>query len=281
MSVDRALIAGIVALAASFGTAASMPRPDAHASHGDGSHGDPCAHAKPPHTPHWTYAGHEGPAAWGSLSPEWSACKTGTKQAPIDLPSVAPASGPAALAFAYQPIPVLLRNNGHTLQADNSTPAHLLVGAPPGERYELLQLHFHSPSEHTVDGAFFAMEMHLVHKNAAGALAVVGVLFKLGAENPALAALWQNAPAEPNKEPKRVEGPPLDLAALLPQKPAYHAYAGSLTTPPCTEGVSWYVLSPPLEVSEAQVFRFRELMHGPTNRPVQPRHERAVTRAAP
>jgi carbonic anhydrase len=144
-----------------------------------------------------------------------------------------------------------------------------------------VQFHLHSPAEHTIDGKKFDMELHLVHKSQAGNLTVVGMLLKKGKEIPALKAYWDNLPAKKTSDPQEVSGASVDLAAFIPKKAGYTTYPGSLTTPPCTEGVTWYVLAAPLEVSEAQVTKFQAATGGATNRPVQPLNGRAPAQFKP
>jgi carbonic anhydrase len=233
------------------------------------------AHGKSHGAPHWKYTGEEGPDHWGDLSPEWSACKAGKQQSPIDLPKAGGKSkGAAALKMTYEPVPLAITNNGHTLQVASAGGASsVTIG---GEKYDLAQFHFHAPSEHTVAGKPFDMELHLVHKNAAGKLAVVGLLLKKGKENKVLKALFDAAPDEVTKEPKAVQGATIDVGALVTKKQSYYSYPGSLTTPPCSEGVTWVVLSAPGEASEAQIAKLSAAVKGTSNRPVQPVGDRTV-----
>jgi carbonic anhydrase len=226
--------------------------------------------------PHWKYEGEEGPAHWGDLSADFATCKTGTSQTPIDLLSkkAEQAKKPAPLVFGYSKIPLKLKNNGHTVQVD-APDGDTLTAA--GDTWSLVQFHFHTPSEHTLDGKSFDGEVHFVHKNAKGQLAVVGVMLKKGKENAALAPIWDVLPTEVTKDAKTIEGKSVDVSSLLSTKAGYYGYSGSLTTPPCSEGVSWFVLATPVEVSEGQLKKFHEATHGDTNRPVQPLGGRTVT----
>jgi carbonic anhydrase len=229
------------------------------------------------HLPHWTYAGDTGPSHWSELSSEWASCKTGTAQSPIDLAKSTTVDPKLSkLELSYGKLPLSVFNNGHTIQVPNSTPASLKV---EGHVYQLVQLHMHSPSEHLVDGKPLALELHLVHKDSSGALAVVGLLFNKGRESEALKAVFANAPSEVSAEAKAVTGAELDLGKLLPKSLAYYAYSGSLTTPPCSEGVSWFVLESVGELSEAQLAKFREVTHGDTSRPAQPLGARKLARS--
>jgi carbonic anhydrase len=247
-----------------------------------GCGGAPSPEAGPhPAAPHWSYTGAEGPSAWGDLAPAYALCKTGTKQSPIDIPRVADKGQLPAITFEYQPVPLQIRNNGHTVQVDNTTASKIVVGPAATDRYDLVQFHFHSPAEHTVAGEAFDLEMHLVHKNAAGDLAVVGVLFKKGKESPGLAPIFLNAPIGVSADAQAVSGVTVDLTRIVPMGAGYHRYSGSLTAPPCTEGVTWFVVAPIQEASDAQIARLREILHGATNRPVQPLGGRQVLEFRP
>ena len=219
----------------------------------------------------WGYGPHDGPALWGTLDPAFGACALGREQSPIDL-----AGGRSAdltpVEFDYRPSRIAVENTGRTIQV-NPDPGRGIV--LDGVRHELLQLHFHHRSEHTVDGVRMPLEMHLVHRSGGGALAVVGVLFTEGAPNAALAPVWAHLPSAPaasTDAPGR-----LDLAALLPAGRTTWRYRGSLTTPPCTEGVAWVILAEPLTLSPAQIGAFGAIY--PNNRrPVQPLGERLLWR---
>jgi carbonic anhydrase len=251
----------------------AVPLPDVPAaSHAGDAHAGPA---------HWSYAGEDGPAHWGDLSPDYSLCRTGSMQTPIDFPASAAADASTHLTFSYHPFPMSLLNNGHTVQVVAASGSSVVVGPAPADRYELAQFHFHSPSEHTVAGKAFDLELHLVHKNAAGNLLVVGLLFQKGKENPLLAPILARAPTEAGKDPVPQGQEVVDPTPLLPVSSPYFHYTGSLTTPPCTEGVSWYVMATPGEVSDAQVARFQALFHGATNRPVQPLGQRRVVEVQP
>jgi carbonic anhydrase len=206
---------------------------------------------------------------WGKLSPAFRTCETGADQSPIDLRNPSPGEGDT-LRFDYAPSPLTLAHDGHTIRMDYAAGSALENGRG---RYELTQLHFHAPSEHTVDGKAFPMELHLVHKDPEGHLAVVGVLFQLGQRNSAVAAVFDNMPARPGKV--RVPGLLLDATALLPRKGGYFSYPGSLTTPPCDEGVRWHVLKARMTISKEQLASFRKVF-GSNARPVQPLRDRVL-----
>lgn len=225
------------------------------------------------HGPHWGYAGHEGPEHWGDLDKAFTACKTGKEQSPIDIHSGnAKKEKLGPIEFHYQPAKVEVVNNGHTVQVNY--PAGSYITTPTG-RYELLQFHFHTPSEEEIDGKPADMVAHLVHKNAEGKLAVVAVLFNRsgGTDNAALAGFWGQLPAKAGD--KASPDGMVDAAALLPKDRAYYHFKGSLTTPPCSEGVQWHVLKSPANVGSAQWVAMRRLF-GDNARPVQPVHKRNI-----
>ena len=215
----------------------------------------------------WSYSGEGAPANWGKLSEEYRICGAGTQQSPIDLAKPI-SSTRAPLEIHWQPMKLDIVNNGHTIEIAAEKGSYIVM---EGRRFELLQFHFHHASEHTVDGKSFPLEVHFVHQAAEGDLAVLGVFFKLGAENAALAPFWSALP--------KVAGAPVKSettirpAALVPATQAHYRYAGSLTTPPCSEVVNWLVYSTPVEISDAQVKAFAALF--PDNaRPVQPLNHR-------
>ncbi|RAU23099.1 carbonate dehydratase [Paramagnetospirillum kuznetsovii] len=218
---------------------------------------------------HWAYEGHGGPKEWGSLAPEYAACSMGKEQSPIDLtkPVAAIMGDPVP---SWRPMPLKVQNNGHTIQVDCAGGGNLALD---GKSYDLLQFHFHTPSEHTVDGAAFDMECHFVHKAADGGLAVLGVMIAKGAANPALEAIWQ---VMPTKGGESVNAPGmLDASMLLPKETLSFRYAGSLTTPPCSEVVQWVVFRQAITASADQIARFAKLF--PMNaRPVMPLNRRKL-----
>lgn len=213
---------------------------------------------------HWGYEGADGPDHWAALSPEYRACRAGTEQTPIDLAAGIPAQT-GRIGFAYHPQPLQVVNNGHTIQV-NVAPGSLMVIGETG--YELLQFHFHHPAEHLLAGKAAAMECHFVHRSPAGALAVAGVFLEPGRVNAALVPIWKAMPAAAGPV-QAVAGVTVDPAALLPRDRTYFRYMGSLTTPPCSEGVLWTVFRDPVALSPEQVRAFATLF--PMNaRPAQP-----------
>lgn len=218
--------------------------------------------------PHWSYGGATGPDAWGGLDPAYGVCGAGTQQSPIDL-AMAVKADLAPVAVQWNPVRLTaVVNNGHTIQVGTPGGGHITLD---GSRYDLLQFHFHHMSEHTLAGKQFPLEVHFVHQAAGGdGLAVIGVFFADGAENATLAPIWQ---AMPGRKGVASTGATIDPAALLPASRTAFRYAGSLTTPPCSEIVSWTVFAEPLTASAGQVAAFAKLF--PNNfRPVQPRNRR-------
>ncbi|HEX9989835.1 MAG TPA: carbonic anhydrase family protein [Chloroflexia bacterium] len=217
---------------------------------------------------HWTYEGHEGPEHWGELSKDYAACSEGHEQSPINIPSSAP-TNPFGILFNYMPSKLNVVNNGHTIQINYDAGSSIMVD---GETYDLLQFHFHAQSEHTIKGKYSPMEVHFVHRSASGKLAVVGALMSQGAENAAYAPVMSNLPATASGV-QTVPGVTIDADDLLPVDHDYYRYNGSLTTPPCSEGVKWLLMSHPLELSGAQITAYTTI-YAHTNRPVQPFYDR-------
>lgn len=220
--------------------------------------------------PHWAYEGKEGAAKWGDIDKSFEVCKLGREQSPIDIKAKdAKKAALAPIKPAYKASAGDLINNGHTIQINLADGGAASV--PAGE-YKLLQFHFHTPSEEKIDGKNFPLVAHLVHRNDAGKLAVIGVLFRQGKENAALKDIFAKLPAKEGKAPLAAN---FDAAGLLPKSLAYYAFTGSLTTPPCSEGVAWHVLKEPVEISAAQVAAFQKVFKM-NARPVQPLNGRAV-----
>lgn len=214
-------------------------------------------------SPRWTYEGEVGPAHWGRLSPAFKTCEIGTQQAPIDL-TQAIAAEVGGLVIDWPDIPLKIFNTGRTIQC-NCDEGTLKTGA---KTYNLQQFHFHRPSEHLLSGEPFAMEVHFVHKSDAGERAVVGVFITPGAENAALRPIWDAIPTS-ETSCAAVEEVTIAPGRLLPADRRYFRYMGSMTTPPCSEGLSWTVFRDPIEASTEQLGKFAALFPG-NARPVQP-----------
>lgn len=229
------------------------------------------AHAESSHEKgHWSYHGDSGPEFWATLDPAFAACATGKQQSPINI-ETAFVQALDRPQIHYQPSKLSIQNNGHTLQHTVDAGSFLELGP---DRYELLQFHFHAPSEEAIGGKRFAMDAHLVHKSESGQLAVLTVLFEQGKkDHPLFDTLWKSLPT--TNETRIFEKQMFSPAQILPTDLAYWTFMGSLTTPPCSEGVRWLVLKTPVQLSKKQLDRFRRLY--PMNaRPIQPVNQRAV-----
>lgn len=220
--------------------------------------------------PHWGYSGTNGPEHWSELAPEFSACAAGKNQSPIDLSNLVEAELPA-ISFQYQAGGYEVVNNGHAIQV-NYNPGSTMTVA--GHEYELKQFHFHSPSENTIEGKPFPLEAHLVHADKAGNLAVIALMFAEGESNSAIAPAWSKMPAKAGQNsPLKT---PIDAYSLLPSDQAYYRFNGSLTTPPCSEGVTWLVMKAFGSVSTQQLSAFNKVLPFDNNRPVQPLNARII-----
>ena len=225
-------------------------------------------HTDEPHS--WTYSGEAGPEHWADLSPEFATCGSGKMQSPVDITGARLARLPE-IRFSYAPSRLAVIDNGHSIQVNYAPGSTISV---EGRTYELVQFHFHHPSEEKIDGKAFDMVVHLVHRNGAGQLAVVAVLLTSGASNQLIETIWKNLPREKGKEVKS-SAVKLNAADLLPANRAYYTLQGSLTTPPCTEGVTWYVLQTAVPISQSQIDAFAAIY--PLNaRPLQPLNGRTV-----
>ena len=218
---------------------------------------------------HWSYSGETGPENWAKLSPEFVACAIGVNQSPIDITKAVSAEL-ETLQFNYKSNSTVIVNHGHTLQINVGLDSWIRA---EGENFQLMQLHFHSPSEQQINGEEFPLEGHFVHQNKSGALAVVGVLFRTGEWNTDLARIGAAAPETMNK-PAPID---LDFAdlELYRNHESYYRYNGSLTTPPCTEGIAWYVLKDPGHIAPEQAVNFVTLI-GEDARGPQPINARIV-----
>ena len=225
--------------------------------------------AAPKISQHWDYDGEFGPENWGKINPAWAQCGTGKRQSPIDIRDGMQVDL-AEIDFNYGPSAFSEIDNGHTVQVNVGAGNFITVGP---DAYELVQFHFHRPSEERINGKGTEMVVHLVHRGAGGKLAVVAVLLERGKANDAIQTVWNNIPLE--KGQLGTPGLELDPLELLPQAREYYTYMGSLTTPPCTENVLWMVLKQPMTASPAQMALFSRLY--PLNaRPVQPGGGRMV-----
>ena len=219
--------------------------------------------------PHWSYEGEEGPSHWGEIDPAYALCKTGTNQSPIDISSPAE-KDLANISFHYQPSEENILNNGHTVQVNYDAGSYIELD---GVRYDVIQFHYHAPGEHSLGGKTFPAELHIVHKNADGNLAVIGILLEEGAANPAIDPFTSNLPAA--KSDAKDAGIKINAYDFLPAVQTTFRYNGSLTTPPCSEGVTWLVMTTPVQLSAAQLEKLTAIFEG-NNRPAQPLNGRTL-----
>ena len=230
------------------------------------------AHTAQPATAPWSYTGRTGPLFWGKLDPAYRACSEGHEQSPVDIRGahLNPALQP--IQFHYIGGEVTVENTGHTIEVLVDPGSYIVAN---GARYDLIQFHFHRPSEHAVRGRLSDMVIHLVHRSADGKLAVVAVLLNvdMGDPNATLSTIWEHLPAKPGESERITDM--VDPGGLLPEDRGYWTYTGSLTTPPCTEDVQWFVFQQPLTISREQLRAFTALYKMNT-RPLQPLHGRKI-----
>ncbi len=218
----------------------------------------------------WSYEGNSGPEYWGDLDPAYIACMEGNAQSPIAIDRTVK-SIKDNLQIHYAVSSGIVRDNGHTWEVVCEPGNYLKIN---GQRYGLRQLHFHSPGEHWIAGRPADMELHLVHINAAGAVVVLGILLDIGDENPFIDQVWQKVPSDEGDD--YVEDIyDLQLPALVEPTAAYYTYNGSLTTPPCSEGVNWIILIKPQTIAYDQVRFFGNIFPN-NNRPLQKLNGRTV-----
>lgn len=218
---------------------------------------------------HWGYAGEGSPDKWGHMKSEFATCSVGKEQSPIDIGD-ASKGDLVKIDFSYKASGAKVLNNGHTIQVNLDAGNTIKIGS---QTYNLLQYHFHSPSENTIKKKPYDMEVHLVHKNDKGELAVVGVMLQGGGSNKALEPVWSSISKEANKEVALTAQ--FNPADLLPAKQSFYHFKGSLTTPPCSEGVNWFVMKEAINVSAEQVKAFVATV-GSNARPVQALNTRKV-----
>jgi carbonic anhydrase len=218
----------------------------------------------------WDYGDALGPSHWGDLNPEFATCKNGHHQSPIDIRNPKQAALPP-IQFEYKPSPLHIIDNGHTIMVNYSPGSFISVG---DKKYVLKQFHFHRPSEEKINGKGFDMTVHLVHADEDGKLAVVAVLLQKGEDNPLVHELWSDLPKEKDEE-EFFDNVQINLSQILPSDRSYYTFPGSLTTPPCSEDVTWFVLKHPVTISAEEVERFSQLYRDDA-RPTQPLYDRVV-----
>jgi carbonic anhydrase len=224
----------------------------------------------PGHPKHWGYEGEVGPEHWAEFESDFGACSTGRNQSPIDLANFIHADLPK-IAFDYKPGGHQVVNNGHAVQVNYNDGSSITVDSTV---FKLKQFHFHSPSENTINGRSFPMEAHFVHADDQGNLAVVALMFEEGSSNGVLESVWPKVPQVENG--KDALEPVVSAEALLPANRDYYRYDGSLTTPPCSEGVRWFVLKQPAKATAEQLAVVGKTLTHANNRPVQPTGARAI-----
>ena len=236
-------------------------------------------HETESHEARWGYSGEEGPEHWADLSPDFAPCGDGVEQSPIDLTGAVAIEdagierrlGTEVLTFEQRARVMDLVDNGHTIQITNDVPMALDMG---GVHYEMVQFHFHAPSEHTINGEHAPLEVHMVHKSAAGEIAVIGVLVEEGEHDPLWEPIISALPSGSGDE-RHIEDLDLDMNELRPLPMRYYRYQGSLTTPPCSEGVEWIVMAEKRQISPDQMAAMVSHLHD-NNRPVQPLGNRKI-----
>lgn len=218
---------------------------------------------------HWGYEGEEGAAHWGMRSSAYMACEAGSHQSPVNISMPSHAQQQERLVFQYRSGPVQALDNGHTIQVNVLSGNELHLN---GRTYFLRQFHFHDPSEHQVDGRTYPMEIHLVHQDRKGHVVVIGVFVETGSPNRSLAELWAMLPMKAGEVGSEHQFNPQDL---IPSNSHHFSYHGSLTTPPCTEGVQWIILRDPISMSTQQIAQLTSII-GQNARPIQPLHDRKI-----
>lgn len=224
----------------------------------------------------WSYEGATGPESWGELDEQYAACVNGSEQSPINIELSEAETNKTIeeVNIQYEPTTFSVINNGHTIQANTASVTNKII--LDETEYQLVQFHFHTPSEHQFNGQPYEMELHLVHQNESGELAVLGVMIQEGSMNEYLQPVWAALQEEITEEDISLSEP-VQLQTLLPKDQTFLHYNGSLTTPPCTEEVEWIILEQPIELSQEQIQVFQQIF--PDNhRPIQPLNEREVIR---
>ncbi|WP_330924426.1 carbonic anhydrase family protein [Candidatus Sororendozoicomonas aggregata] len=220
----------------------------------------------------WSYSGKSGPDYWGELTPSFSTCKTGSNQSPIDITRAIEGNLPA-LKIAYKVGGEKVINNGHTIGVNYEKGSTITVG---DRTFELKQFHFHAPSENTIEGKPFPMEAHFVHADKRGNLAVVAVMYNEGMFNAELEKVWAQMPEQANTKVTLKQ--PVNADKLIPANHDYYRFNGSLTTPPCSEGVNWFVVKAYDTASKEQIAKFSRAIGHDNNRPVQPVNGRVIVK---
>jgi carbonic anhydrase len=221
---------------------------------------------------HWSYQDITGPDHWAELDPAFATCQNGQGQSPINLTATESADL-STLDFNYSSVPLNLLNDGHTIQVPYAPGSYITFD---DQRYDLLQFHFHSPSEHAIENKFWDAELHLVHQNNSGDLAVIAVLLKEEDTDSPTDAFDKISESLPASQGNKIRtGKTINAQNLLPRQKTTYRYSGSLTTPPCSESVTWLVMSEPVSLPTAQMAQYKKLLNH-NNRPLQLREKRTV-----
>lgn len=219
----------------------------------------------------WSYKGGTGPAHWGALSSYFSECSNGGLQSPIDIKNTQPSSIKPINFYYYKSLRIALKNTGYTVELDFADGNDIMLGKTI---YKLKQVHFHTPSEHTVDGQQYPIEIHFVHVSKSHRVAVIALFVEEGEENNKFKQIIRYFPKNKN-DSDMFYHKNLNPAFLLPENRSYYKYTGSLTTPPCSEGVTWFVLKNSINLSNDQINTIRNSV-GTNNRPIQPTNNRNI-----
>lgn len=221
----------------------------------------------------WSYSGEQGPQHWGNLSPEFGTCNTGKNQSPVDIKNTLVDSDLPGIKFNYTMLtPSELINNGHTLQVNMWSGGEIFVD---DIKFKLKQFHFHTPSENRINGQTFPLEVHFVHLSEKNEIAVVAMLFAPGPKDRTLAKILEKVPMKAGESVK-LGSHSLKTLEFDDKLLSYYRFNGSLTTPPCTEGVRWIVMKQPYRVSKEQVEKIQAALKQPNNRPIQPLNARMI-----
>lgn len=249
-------------------TVAATPSEDAVTHKDQADHADIVKAEQAEHKT-WGYTGETGPEHWAGMNADYASCQSGQMQSPIDLKWHKPVKG-GSVAVAFKPAKAFVSDNGHAIQVGFDSAGHVKF---KGKTYELTQAHFHSPSEHTLSGKQFPLEVHFVNKDADGKMLVLAAFYNEGKENPVVAKIWNAIPNPP--APASSNDLQLNTHEMLPPMKTYYEYKGSLTVPPCTEDVQWVVFNSPMSVSKAQIEALHHF-HDGNARPTQSLNGRKV-----
>ena len=224
--------------------------------------------------PPWSYSGLTGPSHWGKMDPAYSLCANGSEQSPVDISNAAGdalGDAPPAIEFNYKATGNQIENNGHFVDINYKPGSSIIID---NTEYELVQSHFHTPAEHTINSKTFAMEVQHYHRNKTGHQLIISALFVAGKDNKALHHSWLKLLGK--RHTKHLLYREIDPSDLLPENRAFYRLKGSLTMPPCTENITWIIMKQPVTATREQIQNLRKTIHADNNRPVQPLNERSI-----